>query len=272
MGFRPDDGSAVAGGMTVGTAASLVGVTVRTLHHWDAIGLVRPSGRTAAGYRLYTAADIARVHRVLVYRELDVPLDHIAGLLDGSADEVAESLSRQRDRLHERILRLRGMAEALDRVVEARDRGTLLSAEEQVAIFGEHWRPTWYAEARDRWGDTGQWAQYAERAAGRSAEDWRRIADDVRALDGDLAAALRDGVRPGDDEANALAERHRASIGAYFDCTHSMHVCLGRRYTTEPGFTAHYDGVEPGLAEWLSRIIDANARARGVDPETATWG
>src|SRR5699024_2103195 len=63
------------GAKTVGAVASLVGVTVRTLHHWDEIGLAGPSERTAAGYRLYTAADVARIHRVLVYRELGVSLD-----------------------------------------------------------------------------------------------------------------------------------------------------------------------------------------------------
>ncbi|MEV0729615.1 MerR family transcriptional regulator [Polymorphospora sp. NPDC050346] len=268
---RPADGTAATDGLTVGAVASVAGVTVRTLHHWDAIGLVRPSARTTAGYRLYTAADVARIHRVLVYRELDVPLDRIADLLDAPSGDATESLRRQRDQLRERILRMERMVAALDRIVEARDTGILLSAEEQVAIFGAQWRPAWVAEARERWGETGQWAQYAERAAGRTADDWRSITTDVEALNADLAAARRAGVRPGSDEANALAERHRASIGVYFDCTHSMHVCLGRRYTTEPGFAAYYDGFEPGLAGWLRDVIDANARAHGVDPESATW-
>lgn len=62
-------------GHTVGAVASLVGVTIRTLHHWDAIDLIRPSERTPGGYRLYSASDISRVHRVLFYRELGLPLD-----------------------------------------------------------------------------------------------------------------------------------------------------------------------------------------------------
>ncbi|MEV0396607.1 MerR family transcriptional regulator [Polymorphospora rubra] len=271
MTRRQAAGIAATDGLTVGAAASRAGVTVRTLHHWDAIGLVRPSARTAAGYRLYTATDIARIHRVLVYRELDVPLDRIAGLLDAPAADATESLLRQRDRLRERIVRLERMAEALDRMVEARNTGILLSPEEQVAIFGEQWRPSWVAEARERWGDTSQWAQYAERAAGRTAEDWRLVTGTVEALNADLATARRAGVRPGSDEANTLAERHRASMGTYFDCTHSMQVCLGRMFTTDPEFAAYYDDLEPGLATWLRDIIDANARANGVDPESATW-
>lgn len=258
-------------GLTVGGAASVVGVTVRTLHHWDELGLARPSQRTPGGHRLYDAADVARLHRVRVYRELGLPLADIAALLDAPADDAEESLRRQRDEVREHIGRLQRSADALDRMIEARRSGVLLSAEEQVAIFGEQWRPEWTAEARERWGDGEQWAQYAERAADRGPEDWRRITADVEALHADLAAALRAGVPPGSAAANDLAERHRASVGAYFDCTVPMHVCLGRTYVTDPGFRSFYDDLEPGLAAWLRDIIDANARERGVDPEAAVW-
>ena len=83
--------------------------------------------------------------------------------------------------------------------------------------------------------------------------------------------AKRAGVEPGSQEANALAQRHRASIEVYFHCTASMHVCLGRTYATDPGYAAHYEALEPGLSGWLREIIEANARAEGVDPDTATW-
>ncbi len=265
------DDAAGPGGLTVGAAASHVGVTVRTLHHWDAIGLVRPSGRTSGGYRLYSAADVARIHRVLIYRELGLPLDDIGELLDAPTVDMTVPLRQQRAQLLDRISRLRAMVDAVDRMIEAASAGILLSAEEQVAIFGQRWKPSLVAGARDRWGDTAQWVQYAERAAGMTPEDWRQIAVSVATLEDDLAAAKRAGVRPGGAEANALAERHRASIGAYFDCTPSMHVCLGRKYAADPGFAAYFDAIEPGLAGWLRDIIDANARDRGIDPDSATW-
>ena len=257
--------------MTYASAADVVGVTVRTLHHWDEVGLACPSQRTSGGHRLYDAADVARLHRVCLYRELGVPLADIAELLDAPADDAEGSLRRQRDQVREHIRRLERSADALDRLIEARRSGVLLSPEEQVAIFGADWRPSWQLEARERWGDSEQWAQHAERSADRSPEDWRRIVADVDALHADLAAAVRGAVRPGSVEANALAERHRASIGAYFDCTPSMHVCLGRTYVTDPGYRSFYDGFAPGLADWLRDAINANARSRGVDPETATW-
>ncbi|QLY28704.1 MerR family transcriptional regulator [Nocardia huaxiensis] len=268
MGDPAFDG---ADGLTVGAVAARVGVTVRALHHWDSIGLVSPSERSEGGYRLYTMGDLARIHRVLIYRESGVPLGEIGALLDAPAAEATASLVQQRDRVRERVAQLRRMEDALDRMIDARENGILLSDREQVEIFGNRWQPMWVGQARERWGDTAEWAQYAENAAGRTAADWQRIADDLEALHAELAAAHRAGVIPGSAAADALAERHRASIGAYFDCTHSMHVCLGRRYATEAGFAAFYDGIEPGLSGWLRAIIEANARAHGVDPETATW-
>src|SRR5690606_38975680 len=258
-------------GVTVGGAAAAVGVTVRTLHHWDELGLARPSRRTTGGHRLYDAADLTRLHRIRLYRELGVPLAEIADLLEAGADEAEESLLRQRDQVRDRVRELERAADALDRLVEARRSGVLLTPKEQAEIFGTGWEPGWAAEARERWGGTPQWAQYAERAAQRGPEDYRKIVADLDALHADLAAAVRARTSPEGADAQALAERHRAAVSAYFDCTHAMHVCLGRTYATDPGYRSFYDGVAPGLADWLRAAIDATARVHGVDPETATW-
>ncbi|WP_153032931.1 MerR family transcriptional regulator [Amycolatopsis sp. YIM 10] len=260
------------GGLTVGRAASLVGVSVKTLHHWDGIGLVRPSGRTFAGYRVYSDEDIARIHRVLVYRELGFPLAEIGRILDDPDADAQEHLRRQREELVERISRLREMVTAVDRMMMASRSGMRLTAEEQVEIFGDHWEPSWVEEAEERWGESAQWAQYAERAAARTPQDWKEIAAAADALHADLGAAKRAGVVPGSEAANALAERHRAQQSKYFDCTLSMHVCLGRTFADDPGFAAFYDEFAPGLAVWLRDVIFANAEANGVDPETAEWG
>lgn len=260
--------------LTAGGVARLVGVSVRTLHHWDALGLVRPSLRTAAGYRVYTDDDIARVHRILVYREIGLPLAEIGRLLDDPGWDARDHLRCQRKQLREGVARLRRRADAVDRMLDALDQGKRLTAEEQAAIFGDDWDPSWVEEAEEAEegrGDPPRWAQYAERAARMEAEDWKAIAADTDALHADLAAGKRAGLVPGSPGANALAERHRALMSAYFDCTHEMHVCIGRMYAEDPRFTANVDAAEPGLAAWLCTVVMANAEANGVDPATATW-
>lgn len=258
-------------GLTVGRTAALVGVSVKTLHHWDAIGLVVPGGRTPGGYREYSGEDVTRLHQVLVYRELGLPLARIGHLLDDPAAPARLTLLRQRTELLERISRLDHMVGAVDRMLEASRTGMRLSVREQADLFGTDWRPAWVEEAEERWGESPQWAQYAERAARMSPEDWQGVASTIDALTADLATARRAGVAPGSDAANALAERHRAQLSTYFDCTHSMQVCIGRRFVDEPGHAEYYDALAPGMTRWLRDVFFANAAAHGVDPASAIW-
>ncbi len=121
---------------TVGTGADLTGVSVRTLHHYGHIGLVVPSVRTPAGYRGYTDADIERLHLVLVYRSVGMPLDEIRTLLDDSSADVFEHLRRQHTLLLEQAERLQQTVKAVEELMSAHRRGIQLTAEEQVEIFG----------------------------------------------------------------------------------------------------------------------------------------
>ncbi|MBE1461253.1 MerR family transcriptional regulator [Kibdelosporangium phytohabitans] len=260
-----------AAGLTVGEVSTRLGVTVRALHHWDDIGLARPSLRTAAGYRLYTAGDVERLHRIVVYREIGVGLDRIREILADSTVDVPGALRAQRAQVAERIDRLQQLSAGLDRMVDAHERGLLLTAEQQVTILGPQWNPQWPVEARRRYGDTAQWQRYAEQSASRSPEEWQAVADTVADFERALGEAMDAGVTPGSPEANQLVDRHRDVFASYFPLTRQMQVCLGRMFEADPGFAAHYDGIRPGLAAWLRRIVDAAARVHGIDPDTATW-
>ncbi|GAA2365866.1 MerR family transcriptional regulator [Dactylosporangium salmoneum] len=263
--------AADAEGLTVGQVSTRLGVTVRALHHWDDIGLARPSLRTAAGYRLYTAGDLERLHRIVIYREIGLGLDRIRAVLDDSAVDVLSALRAQRTQVAQRIERLQQLGAGLDRMVAAHERGLLLTVEQQAAIFGPQWNPDWPAQARQRYGDTTQWQQYAERAASRSPQEWQAIADTIAELDRALGDAVAAGVTPGSPEANQLVERHREAFASYFPLTRQMQVCLGRMYEADPAFAAHFDGIRAGLATWFRQSVDASARAHDIDPDTATW-
>ena len=258
-------------GLTVGRTAELVGVSVRTLHHWDEIGLVSPSERTWSDYRVYQAADIERIQQVLLHRELGLSLAEVRAVLDDPDTDVVAQLDRQRAVLSERLDRLRRMIAAVDRMKEAHMSEQKLTAQQQAEILGDGWDPAWQDEAQENWGDTPEWAQSEKIKARMGVDDWKRVKEETDRLEADLAAAMTAGVQPGSEEANALAQRHRASIGQWFDITVQKQVCIARMYVQDPRFTAHYDERAQGLAAWLTAIIDANARAHGIDPATATW-
>lgn len=255
---------------SVGEVAKLAGITVRTLHHWDSRGLVSPSDRSAAGYRLYGPGDLALIHRVVVFRELGMSLEDVASAVRGEGS-VQVQLRRQADLLAREIDRLGHMKRSVERMMMMEESGVSLTPEEAKEIFGESFKPEYQAEAKERWGNTEQWAQSTARTAKFSKEDWKQVKADQDALNSALGEAKRRGVEPDSDEAAALAERHRDSIDRFYDCTHEMQVCLARMYTTDERFTETYDSVEPGLAQWLRATVESNARRHGVDPKTAEW-
>src|SRR5580658_414074 len=117
--------------LTVGRVAELAGVTVRTLHHYDEIGLVQPSARTAAGYRAYSAGDVERLREVLAYRRLGFGLREVADLVDDPSTDAVAHLRRLRGLLLEQRGRADAMVTVIDRELTARAMGMRMTPAEQ---------------------------------------------------------------------------------------------------------------------------------------------
>jgi DNA-binding transcriptional MerR regulator len=256
---------------TVSQVARLTGVTVRALHHYDEIGLLRPNGRTAAGYRSYGEADLDRLHRVLSYRALGFGLHGIADLLEGSRDggQAVDHLRRQHQLLTARVAGLQRMAANLEKMMEAHEMGIRLEPDELFEVFGED-DPTRYAEEVERrWGATEAYRESRSRVTSSTREDWIRIKEEgVRAQE-HLATAMREGLAPESTEAMDAAEEHRQQIDRWFyECSHQMHRGLGEMYLADPRFTRFYEQVAEGLARYVHDAIVANARRAGApEPE-----
>ena len=258
-------------GQLVGAVAAATGLTVRTLHHWDAEGIASPSGRTRAGYRVYLPSDVDRVRRVQRYRRLGVPLDDVRAVLRGDAGERRRRLERRRAAVAAEIDELQATARGLERLADAEERGPLLGPAEQAAVLGAGWDPSRTEEARGRWGDTPQWTEWAERSADRTATDWQAVTAAVSEATEAAATALRDAVDPRSAAGVEIAERHRSAMSAYFTCTPSMHVLIARRFTDEAGFAEHHERIERGLGAWLRLAAEEAARRHGVEPDEARW-
>jgi MerR family transcriptional regulator, thiopeptide resistance regulator len=244
---------------TVGQVARFAGVTVRTLHHYDAIGLLTPSGRSTAGYRTYVDDDLERLQRILAYRELELPLGSIAQLLAADGDP-RHHLHRQLELVTARIARLRQLATTLERTMEAHRLGINLTPDELLEVFGDTDPAEHADEAERRWADTDAWRESHRRTATIGKDDWLRIKDESSTNIDAFAAAMADGAPADGDRAMALAEAAREHISRWFyDCDHEMHRHLGVMYVSDPRFTATYDRVAPGLARYVRDAIMANA-------------
>ena len=245
---------------TVGQVAELAGVTVRTLHHYDRIGLLSPEQRSEGGYRSYSSADLERLHRILSYRELGLALEDIASLLDDPGIDPVAHLSRQERLLGDRIARLEQMLASVQTTKEAHRMGMQLTPEERFELFGD-FDPAEHAdEARERWGATPAYGESQHRTARYSKHDWRRMRDEGDELEGSLAAALAEGAPPGGERAMDLAEAHRCHIDRWFyDCSTELHRGLADMYVADERFSAHYERRADGLARYVNAAIHANA-------------
>lgn len=251
---------------TVGQVAHLAGVTVRTLHHYDEIGLLSPSERSPSGYRRYGKGDLARLRQILFYRELGFPLEEIASILADPRADAGAHLRRQHRLLRERIARMQDMIMAIEKELEARQMGISLSPEEQFEIFGtDKVGGEWAEEASQHWGDTDAYRESQRRTSAYTKQDWIEIKAEADAGLHDFAEALRTGVPADSSDAMDLAEAHRQYISRWFyDCGHDMHRGLAEMYLADERFRATWDNVAAGLAQYVHDAIVANAdRAEG---------
>jgi DNA-binding transcriptional MerR regulator len=249
--------------LTVSEVARLTGVTVRTLHHYDEIGLVHPSGRTDAGYRLYDRAAIERLQAVLLYRELGFALADISHIVGDPNWDREQALVDHREALEKEADRLGHLLAAVDAALDAIRNGTTMNETEMLGVFGQEYvdhHEEWQAEAEERWGDTDAWPESRRRADAYTKEDWQRIGEQTGAVERDATALFLDGADPTSQAAMDVAERHRQAISDnFYDCTYEIHVGLGEMYVADDRFRAHYDRQAEGLAEWLQVAILANA-------------
>lgn len=231
--------------LTVKEVSRITGVTVRTLHHYDAVGLLKPAKVTEAGYRLYDEATLERLQSILLFRELQFPLSEIKEILDSPHFDREEALSQQIHLLEmqrDRTDRLIALAKKIQR------------GEDTMAFeaFDANELEQYKAEAKARWGDTKAWKESQEKdpgameAAGDGLMALMAQFGELRALD------------PSDARAEAKVRELQAYITAhYYTCTDDILYGLGQMYTADERFRKNIDraGGE-GTAEFVKKAIE----------------
>lgn len=250
---------------TVGEAARYLGVSVRTLHHWDHIELLSPGWRTHGNYRLYTLEDLKRGQLILMYREAGMPLNQIAEVLDGG-ENLRTHLLRQKHLLTQRLDSVHRMMLAVDNLLDLQEEN--MTTDKMKQILGTDWDPKYQQEAEERWGDTQEWEQSQQAMKSMTEADWAATKEANEQLAEDLVAAEKEGVEPGSNRANELAERHKDTVDRWYPCSYAKQVILARMYEQDERFAATYRYK----TQYLLKIVEANAQAHGVDLNNVTWG
>ncbi|RAV31771.1 MerR family transcriptional regulator [Corynebacterium heidelbergense] len=260
--------------LTVGQAAAFLGVTVKTLHHWDHIGLLTPQWRSWADYRLYTSAELRRGQRILVYRSAGVPLQEIGSILDGAGDELS-ILQHQHELLTRKRVEVGEMLDSIDSLIQEAIAMSDHNIDPRRAkeIMGDKFHEEWHEEAQARWGHTPEWGQAMDRMAQLEKPEWDRYQEQFSTLGEELRQAHDAGVRPDSARAAELVAEHRSIVGWWYECTLPRQVLLCRLYTQDERFSNFLGRANDGtpLVSYLAELVNATARAKGLDPETCKW-
>jgi DNA-binding transcriptional MerR regulator len=238
---------------TVSRLAKIAGVSVRTLHHYDAIGLLHASARTEAGYRLYGERDLLRLQQILFFKELDVPLREIRGILDASGFDEVRALEDHRRRLEQRAERLARLLQTIDKTIRRITEDNMgLTDEELYEGFTKEQRERYQREARELY-DPALVAESERRVRKMTKEQWNAVKQEGDEVTRGIAA-LAD--KPaGDPQVQALIARHHAWIERFYPCSAEVYHGLGQGYAEHPDFRAFYDKYRPNLADFMREAM-----------------
>lgn len=239
---------------TVKEVSLITGVSVRTLHHYDAIGLLHPTRVTEAGYRLYDDASLARLQSILLLRELQFPLKEIRAILDTPGFDPMAALEDQI-----RLLELK-RDHLNDLIAHARQIKKTGGISMNFKPYDTKKLDTYAAQAKERWGHTDAWKESQEKARGRTAREQQSLNDAMMDIFRRLGA-LRSGS-PDAPEAQALiGELRRFICDHYYNCTPQILLGLGQMYAAGGEMTENIDlaGGE-GTGDFARRAIEIYCR------------
>ena len=238
---------------TISQLAKIAGVSVRTLRHYDQIGLLVPSSRSGAGYRQYERRNLLRLQQILFFRELDFPLDEIQAILDDPDFDQVQALEGHRQRLEQRMARLTQLLHTLDKtLLQLTEDDMTLTDEELYEGFTKEQRERYEREANELY-DPEIVKATDQRIRKLSKQQWQAIKDEGGNVARDIAAVAD--LPPESPEVQALIARHHAWIENFYPAGAELYRGLGQGYATHPEFRAFYEQYRPGLADFMCEAM-----------------
>lgn len=237
---------------TVSQLAELAGITVRTLHHYDEIGLLRPVTRTESGYRLYGERELLLLQQIMFFRQLVVPLEEIRRILADPHFDQVRALRRHRELLQAEAGRLGRLVDTIDKTLHMLEGKMTLSDAELYEGFSQEQIERYKRESREQYG-VEVVEESERRAKTMSKGQWQTVKDEGEAVTQGLARLMD---RPVDDpEVQALIARHYKWVATFWTPDAAAYQGLGQLYTDNPEFRATYDKYRVGLADFLREAM-----------------
>lgn len=234
--------------MQIKDFAAYTGVSVRTLHYYDEIGLLRPAHVDRnTGYRFYDETSLLRMQEILFYRELDFPLKSIEAMLSSPGYDKNKALMEQKHLLTLKKERLERLISAIDGAVKG---------DNVMKAFDNSEFEQYKAEAKEKWGTTSAYQEYEKRTKNYSGQQWNDTAEGMDRIMGEFARCMGSNAAPDSAEAQALVKALQDYItGNYYPCTNEILAGLGQMYAADERFRRNIDRHGDGTAAFIRDAI-----------------
>ena len=234
--------------MQIKEFAEFTGVSVRTLHYYDEIGLLPPADvDRGTGYRFYDEQSLLRMQEILFYRELDFSLKSIEEILSSPNYDKVKALKEQKQ-----LLKLK--KERLERLIAAIDAAE--KGENIMKAFDNSEFETYKAEVKERWGNTDAYKEHTEKTKNYGKDKWSSLAADMDIILGEFALCMKNGSAPDAEETQNLVKKLQNHITEnYYTCTSEILSGLGQMYVADERFKNNIDKHADGTAEFISEAI-----------------
>lgn len=234
---------------TVKEVSKLTGVSVRTLHHYDAIGLLKPTKVTQAGYRMYDDTALSRLQNILLFRELQFSLKEIKGILDSPDFDPSEAIAQQIGLLE---LQYKHIGELITFAREIQKKGVTTM---NFDVFDKNEMEKYKAEVQAKWGNTKAYQEYKQKDIARNEDSYSKIANELMTMFSELGGLKH--LTPDSDEVQKkISALQKFITDNYYVCTNEILSGLGEMYICDERFKKNIDRAGgDGTAEFVSQAI-----------------
>lgn len=238
--------------MKISEVAKLSGITVRTLHYYDEIELLKPSETTETGYRMYSSEDLERLQQILFFRELDFPLNEIKEIMLNPNYDKNEALNKHKEFLIEKRKRIDGLITLIDKTIKGDNN---MSFKEFDNSKIEENKRKYAEEVKNRWGNTDAYKEYEKKTSSYDGNSWNEINEGMVEILKEFADNREED--PNSDIIQSLVEKWQSYITSnFYNCTKEILSCLGLMYIGDERFKENIDKYGEGTAEFMAKAIE----------------
>ena len=237
--------------MKINEVAKLTGITVRTLHYYDEIGLLNPSEHTESNYRIYSRNDIERLQQILFFKELDFPLSKIKSFLSSKNYDKTFALAKQKELLVEKRNRLNGLITLLDEILKGENE---MSFKEFDNSKSEKMKEDYVKEVKERFGGTKHYTEFEEKSINYTKKDYAELAKKSESIFEEFSAIKSE--NPASEKAQELVLKWQNFITKhYYKCDKTILLGLSEMYVSDERFKENIDKSGAGTAEFMTNAI-----------------